>query len=103
MIESYPLHWPQFRKRTVYRRSSKFELEFGRARDAALRELRLLGASNIVISTNLPTRRDGPMEAELVNAAYRKLAHSHHPDRGGSAERMAEVNAAYAEAMKTHA
>ena len=30
-----------------------------------------------------------------IRAAYRRLAHAHHPDKGGSTERMAEINAAY--------
>lgn len=33
--------------------------------------------------------------ADTIKAAYRRLAAEHHPDRGGSPERMAEVNAAY--------
>jgi hypothetical protein len=32
---------------------------------------------------------------EAVKAAYRKLASEHHPDRGGDAARMAEINEAY--------
>ena len=35
----------------------------------------------------LPTRED-------IDQAYRRLASKHHPDKGGSAERMAEVNKA---------
>jgi hypothetical protein len=33
-----------------------------------------------------------------IKAAYRRLASIHHPDRGGSAERMAVINQAYAKA-----
>ncbi len=32
---------------------------------------------------------------EFARAAYRRLAAEHHPDRGGSAERMAEINRAW--------
>lgn len=35
---------------------------------------------------------------EIVTAAWRELAKRHHPDRGGSPEEMAEINAAYQEA-----
>lgn len=35
----------------------------------------------------LPTRED-------IDQAYRRLASKHHPDKGGSAERMAEINKA---------
>lgn len=31
---------------------------------------------------------------DQIRAAYRKLASDHHPDKGGSAEKMAELNAA---------
>lgn len=37
--------------------------------------------------------------AEVIEASYRALAKTAHPDRGGSDERMAELNAAY-EAVK---
>jgi len=33
--------------------------------------------------------------SEEVKAAYRKLASEHHPDKGGDAARMAEINEAY--------
>lgn len=35
-----------------------------------------------------------------VDAAYRRLAIAHHPDRGGDATKMAELNAARDEALK---
>lgn len=41
----------------------------------------------------LPTRED-------IDQAYRRLASKHHPDKGGSAERMAEVNKARAEGLQ---
>jgi DnaJ-domain-containing protein 1 len=33
-----------------------------------------------------------------IKAAYRRLASEHHPDRGGSAQRMVEINEAYRKA-----
>lgn len=202
--EAYPLTWPDRQKRTDYsrRRDSKFELELGRARDELLRELKLLGAENVVLSSNVPLRRDGlpyadtsepkdpgvavyferrvgwdsatqrtirkpfviacdsyrkvkwnfravgvtvealrtiqrhgasemleqaftgfaalpPVQPkklwwnilgveehagpERIRAAYRELAVIHHPDKGGSAERMAEINVAYQEATGARA
>jgi hypothetical protein len=63
MIEAYPLTWPVGWKRTDphRRKTSEYKVDFGRARDEVVRELRLLGAvtSTIVISSNIPTRRDG--------------------------------------------
>jgi DnaJ-domain-containing protein 1 len=35
--------------------------------------------------------------AEAVRDAYRELARIHHPDAGGNAERMAEINGAFDE------
>lgn len=37
---------------------------------------------------------------ELVRLHYRRLAAEHHPDRGGSAERMAEINRAWKQALE---
>lgn len=36
----------------------------------------------------------------VIDAAYKALAKTMHPDKGGSAEEMAELNAAYSEATK---
>jgi hypothetical protein len=37
---------------------------------------------------------------EEAKAAYRRLASEHHPDRGGSADKMAELNAAHERALQ---
>lgn len=42
----------------------------------------------------------GPWTRDQVRAAYRAAAMQHHPDRGGTAERMAAVNEAYEVAQK---
>lgn len=36
------------------------------------------------------------VSADEIRAAYRRKCAEHHPDRGGSHERMAEINAAWA-------
>lgn len=41
-----------------------------------------------------------PMTLSAAETAYRQLARAHHPDNGGSHERMAELNAAIAEARR---
>jgi DnaJ-class molecular chaperone len=33
--------------------------------------------------------------ADVVKAAYRRLAAEHHPDRGGDQDKMAQLNRAY--------
>lgn len=41
------------------REAAKFEVSFAVARDDLMRELRLLGAKNVIISSNVPLRKDG--------------------------------------------
>lgn len=55
----YPLCWPPGRPRTERPTRSKFDTDLGRARDELLHELRLLGASDVVLSSNLRLRLDG--------------------------------------------
>jgi hypothetical protein len=61
MVEAYPLYWPEGVKRTESwrRKTSKFSTGFARSRDFILAELKRLGASSIVLSTNIALRRDG--------------------------------------------
>lgn len=57
---AFPLHWPEGWKRTSYRRKSAFRpAGFGRVRDVLLHEVKLMGASNVVLSTNVSLRQDG--------------------------------------------
>jgi hypothetical protein len=44
--------------------------------------------------------KGGPVSAELVKERYRTLAAKHHPDRGGDAAKMTELNQARDEALK---
>lgn len=56
----FPLSWPAGRERTRYPTRSKFKVQsFTRVRDELLNELKLLGAKNVVLSTNLKLRQDG--------------------------------------------
>lgn len=61
LLEAYPLHWPegQTRKPTHARRHGPFKVTLGVARDELMTELRLLRAKDVVITSNVPTRRDG--------------------------------------------
>lgn len=65
MIEPYPLQWPTGFERTRYPERARFGARFAPARDGVLHELRRLGATNVVISTNVPTRRDGLPYADM--------------------------------------
>ena len=57
--EAYPLHWPDGWPRTLYPEGSSFKTRFSTARDNLVRELRLMGAQYVVVSTNVPLRGDG--------------------------------------------
>jgi hypothetical protein len=61
MVEAYPLYWPVGWKRTPgpHRLPGRFRLTFAKARDELLDELDRMGAQQIVLSTNIPVRRDG--------------------------------------------
>ena len=69
--EAYPLQWPDGWPRTPsYRRENdnrfggRGGITVGRARDQLMDELRRLGATNIVVSTNVPVKADGLLYAD---------------------------------------
>lgn len=188
MTQAYPLHWPAHRARTRYQERSKFKSPtFTTVVGELMHELTLLGAADVVLSTNIPLRQDGmpygrftipqdkgvavyfkyrrkPMcfacdrwdrvedniravqrtiealrgidrwgSGDMLEAAFtgfqalpapagkewwqvlevtkdtsledaemhfKLLARRHHPDNGGSSEKMAELNAAIAQARR---
>jgi hypothetical protein len=61
MIEAFPLCWPDRQPRTesAKRQRSRFKTGFTAALHKTLAELRRLGASNVIISSNIPTGRGG--------------------------------------------
>lgn len=58
-IQAYPLQWPAAWPRTADPEYARFKVTFAVARDELLYELELLGATDIVLSTNIELRRDG--------------------------------------------
>ncbi|MGN6478311.1 MAG: hypothetical protein ACTHKV_13885, partial [Flavipsychrobacter sp.] len=66
MIEAYPLHWPMAYTRTpaYKRKNSQFKNTLGAARDFLKSEVRKLGATNLIISTNIPTKQNGDLYAD---------------------------------------
>lgn len=193
MTEAYPLQWPPGKPRTPtgQQKRAAFKTSQDKAQQELVWEVQRLGGKNIVISTNIPIRRDGlpysakriifdqgvavyfdykgkqkcfacdrwdsikdnmqgvrltiqalrgigrwgtgdmveaaftgfdalppPMVTparkkwwevlnchptaplDTVEAIYRELARSQHPDNGGTHEAMSELNAAIAEARK---
>lgn len=67
MIEAFPLQWPIGYKRSINRIRSKFKEELDRTQIFLNRELKLLGAQKIVISSNIPLRRDGGLFSEYMS------------------------------------
>lgn len=59
MKQSYPLNWPVGYKRVRQRIDSRFKQSFSAAQYALKDEVRKLGGTDVVVSTNLRTRGDG--------------------------------------------
>lgn len=59
MTEAYPLQWPQGKPRTTNPKKSAFDTSQQKSQMGLMRELKLLGASNIVLSSNMVLRNDG--------------------------------------------
>lgn len=58
-MNAYPLQWPEGWPRTQNPKQSRFDTSLAVARDELLNELRLLGAKNVVINSNMKLRNDG--------------------------------------------
>lgn len=59
MIDAYPLTWPADRPRSRWRDYARFKTTIGRAIENVQQEVQRLGGTNLIISSNLPLRRDG--------------------------------------------
>lgn len=59
IIEAYPLSWPEYRPRNKKRENARFNTSFRKARDEIIKEIRLLGGSDMIFSSNIPLRNDG--------------------------------------------
>ncbi len=57
--EKFPLHWPQGYPVTTHRQESKFKCTFAEARDGIFFELSRLGATEILISSNINPNKNG--------------------------------------------
>lgn len=58
-IQQYPLQWPMGWTRKERPQMSRFQTTLADASAALVRELRLMGAQQVVISSNLMVRQDG--------------------------------------------
>ena len=60
MITAYPLQWPAGWPRSKFKQDSRLaKYSFAQARDDCLDELQRLGATDVVMSSNLTLRQDG--------------------------------------------
>lgn len=61
MIENYPLHWPDNQTRTpaIHRVWGSFQTSQNEAQNGVMKEISLLGGTDIILSTNIRLRRDG--------------------------------------------
>lgn len=64
---AFPLCWPDGRQRTLpqHRRHAPFKTPFSRARSNLIREIKLLGGSTMIFSSDIPRRQDGLPYADL--------------------------------------
>lgn len=74
MTEAFPLHWPAGWPRTKSPQSSRFNVSFVEARDGLLEEIKRLGGTLPVLSTNVEIRRDGLPYANQPKPADRGVA-----------------------------
>ena len=58
-IEAYPLTWPVGKKRQQWPEGSRFRTTLGAAIREVQNEVSRLGGRDLIISSNLPLRRDG--------------------------------------------
>lgn len=61
MISAFPLSWPDGWPRTKNRKSSPYKISTDAALEELLGDLRLMGARSVIVSSNVPLRRDGTM------------------------------------------
>lgn len=59
MVEAYPLYWPEGWPRKKGKENGRFQCTLGQAIREIPEEVRKLGGKNLVISTEIKTRRDG--------------------------------------------
>lgn len=72
--EAYPLQWPIGRPRKSWPERSNFDVSLGKAIRDVQDEVRRLGGDRLVISSNLPLRRDGIPYANASQPTDRGVA-----------------------------
>ncbi|MEO5681435.1 MAG: hypothetical protein ABIQ88_02275 [Chitinophagaceae bacterium] len=69
MIEAFPLQWPSGYQRTIERKQSSFRLTAAQALADLQAELKLLAddVKSIVVSSNVPVKKNGDMYSDIAN------------------------------------
>lgn len=65
--DSFPLSWPLGYKRTTNRKPSSFKQSMDRSQQFLQEEVRRLGGTGLIVSTNLPIRNDGGIYAAYMD------------------------------------
>lgn len=66
-MEAYPLEWPLGYKRTANRINSLFKQSMDKAQQFLRLEIQRMGATGLIVSTNIPVRRDGGLYTDYMN------------------------------------
>ena len=69
MTQAYPLQWPEGWQRATWasrKRGGRFITTYTKTMSRLQREVRLLGATGLVVSSNLPLRSDGMPRADVA-------------------------------------
>jgi hypothetical protein len=72
--EHYPLRWPEGWPRTLgakRKNSAPFKVNSDKARRELMADLRRMGATNIIVSSNVPVRQDGTPYADAARRVIR--------------------------------
>lgn len=64
-IEAFPLQWPAGFERSKLKKDSAFKCTTAQARDGVLSEIGRLKGASIVISSNVPVKKDGTLYASM--------------------------------------
>jgi hypothetical protein len=67
MIEAYPLTWPVGYQRTQSRIASPFKQTMEKAQQFLRREVDRMGAGKLIVSSNIPIRKDGMFYTDWMN------------------------------------
>lgn len=67
MYEAFPLYWPAGYKRTTVRIGSRFKVTMDSAQRFLHLEINRLGGRELIVSTNIPVRKDGMLYADWMS------------------------------------